>query len=114
MPWKENNVHNLGTVFAFEVTRTLKKKSFWITAFGFPLVIAAIGAIIYFSNKTTDQATEDTKNQRFSVVITDESSIIQPGIIKQHAIQKAENKQKGHRHGQARFDWCLFFSIRMT
>jgi ABC-2 type transport system permease protein len=35
-------MYNFGTVFRFEVTRTLKKKSFWIMALAFPVIIGAI------------------------------------------------------------------------
>ena len=40
-------MHNLSTVIKFEIMRTLKKKSFWFMAFGFPILIGAIFGIIY-------------------------------------------------------------------
>ena len=49
-------MHNLSTVIHFEVTRTLKKKSFWIMALGFPLLIGAIFVIIFLSNQSTSDA----------------------------------------------------------
>ena len=52
-------MYNLNTVIKFEVIRTLKKKSFWIMALAFPIVIAAIFAMIFFSNQATDQAAKD-------------------------------------------------------
>ena len=42
-------MHNLGTVIRFELVRTLKKKSFWIMAFGFPVMMAVIFGIIFLS-----------------------------------------------------------------
>lgn len=80
-------MHNLSTVWKFEVIRTLKKKSFWITALSFPVVIAAIFAIVYFSNKTTNDIAADMKNQNFSITITDESGLVKPEYI---AALKAE------------------------
>jgi ABC-2 type transport system permease protein len=74
-------MHNLGTVFSFEVTRSLKKKSFWITALAFPIIIAVVFAIIFFSNQATDKAAESTKNQQFSLAVTDESGIIAPQLL---------------------------------
>lgn len=74
-------MHNLSTVWKFEVIRTLKKKSFWITALSFPLLIAAIFAIVYFSNKTTDDIASDLKNQNFTVAITDNTSLIKPEYL---------------------------------
>jgi ABC-2 type transport system permease protein len=55
--------HNLGTVIRFEVVRALKKKSFWIMAFGFPLMFGLIFGIIFLSNKTTNNAAEDLSKQ---------------------------------------------------
>ena len=80
-------MHNLSTVWKFEVIRTLKKKSFWITALSFPVVIAAIFAIVYFSNKTTNDIAADMKNQNFSIAITDESGLVKTEYI---AALKAE------------------------
>lgn len=74
-------MHNLSTVWKFEVIRTLKKKSFWITALSFPVIIAAIFAIVYFSNKTTNDIAADMKNQNFSIAITDESGLVKPEYI---------------------------------
>lgn len=75
-------MHNLGTVFGFEVTRNLKKKSFWITAMAFPIIIAVVFAIIFFSNQATNKAAEGTKNQHFSVAVTDKSGVIEPKLLK--------------------------------
>lgn len=88
-------MHNLSSVFQFEVIRTLKKKSFWITALAFPLVIAAVFAIIYFSNKATNDAASDTKNQQFSVAITDTSGVVQPSLIKAVHAKTFRDKQAG-------------------
>lgn len=88
-------MHNLGTVFRFEVIRSLKKKSFWIMAISFPVVIAAVIAIIFFSNSATDQATEATKNQKFSLAVLDQSHLIKPEILKHLGAQPVHDKQTG-------------------
>jgi ABC-2 type transport system permease protein len=87
-------MHNLGTVFKFELTRTLKKKSFWISALSFPVVIAAVFAIIYFSNKTTSDAADDMRNQKFSLAVTDESSQVSPEILSSLNAKVATDKQQ--------------------
>lgn len=74
-------MHNLSTVWKFEVIRTLKKKSFWIMAFAFPIIISAVFAIVFFSNKTTDSLANDTKNQQFSLAVTDETQLIKPEVL---------------------------------
>lgn len=90
-----SNMHNLSTVISFEVIRTLKKKTFWITAFSFPVVISLVFAIIFFSNQATEQASLDTKNQKFSLAITDESQLINPSFITQLNGQTITDKQAG-------------------
>lgn len=88
-------MHNLGTVFRFEVMRTLKKKSFWVMALAFPLLIGAIMAIVFFSNKTTEQAANDTKNQQFSIGITDKSGMVKPALLEAYKIHPVVDKTTG-------------------
>jgi ABC-2 type transport system permease protein len=88
-------MHNLGTVISFEVIRTLKKKTFWITAFSFPIVITVVFAIIFFSNQATEQASLDTKNQKFSLAITDDSKLVDPEFVSQLNARTITDKQQG-------------------
>jgi ABC-2 type transport system permease protein len=88
-------MHNLSTVFRFEVMRTLKKKTFWIMALAFPLLIGAIMAIVFFSNKTTEKAVNDTKNQQFSIGLTDKSEIVNPEILNAYKIQTIADRNTG-------------------
>lgn len=86
-------MYNLGTVFRFEVKRTLKKKSFWITALSFPVIIAIVFAIIFFSNKATSEAAENTKNQTFTFAVTDDSKLIKADILKSTKAIVVSDKQ---------------------
>ena len=86
-------MYNLGTVFSFEFVRTLKKKSFWIMAMSFPLIIGAVFGIIYFSNKASTKAAEATKNQKFSLVITDESGQLNKSLLTQFGASETQDKQ---------------------
>ena len=88
-------MHNLGTVIRFEIIRTLKKKSFWIMALGFPVMIAAIFAIVFFANKATDDAAKNMQNQFFSVAITDNSGLIKPELAASLKATSASSKQAG-------------------
>jgi ABC-2 type transport system permease protein len=88
-------MHNLRTVFNFEVVRTLKKKSFWVTAFSFPVVISLVFGIIFFSNQATEQASLDTKNQKFSLAYTDESHSINRQLAGQLHATELSDKQTG-------------------
>lgn len=86
---------NIGTVYRFEVVRTLKKKSFWLTALAFPLLIALVGAIVFFSNKTSADIASQLKSQRFSMMITDKAHMLKAGQIASNAIQVVGTKQEG-------------------
>lgn len=88
-------MHNLATVFSFEVMRTLKKKSFWITALSFPVVIGMVIAIIFFSSEATEKASLDTVNQKFTLAVTDESKVIAPQLLTQLKAKSVDNKQQG-------------------
>lgn len=88
-------MHNLKTVISFEVIRTLKKKTFWITALSFPVVITVVFAIIFFSNQATEQATLDTKNQKFSLAVTDKSGAINQQFITQLDAKTIDDKRQG-------------------
>lgn len=74
-------MYNLGTVFRFEFIRTLKKKSFWIMALSLPMIICVVFGISYLSGQATEKAANETKNQKFSIQVTDESGLINPQII---------------------------------
>lgn len=87
-------MHNLGNVFKFEVVRTLKKKTFWITALSFPIIILAIFSIIFFSNQATQEAVENTSKQQFSIAITDDSKLISKDISSSVDAATVTNKQK--------------------
>lgn len=86
-------MHNLGTVFSFEFIRTIKKKSFWIMAMLFPVIIGVIFAIQYFSNMATIEASEETASQKFSIEITDQSGLINEQIISALGASKSSDKQ---------------------
>jgi ABC-2 type transport system permease protein len=88
-------MHNLGTVFQFEVGRTIKKKSFWIVSLLFPLGIGAIAGIIYFSNQATEDASKDTAKQQFSFEILDQSGHVSPTIVDSFKAQTATTRDQG-------------------
>lgn len=90
-----NRMFNIGAVYRFEVIRTLKKRSFWLTALAFPLLMAVIGVIVYFSNSTTADIANKLKTERFSMMVTDNSHLLMPGQITANSIQVATTKQEG-------------------
>ena len=75
-------MHNLGTVFRFEIARTLKKRSFWLVSLMFPVMIGVVAGIIFFSNKATDTASKESAKEKFSIEVKDDSHIIKPALFK--------------------------------
>lgn len=88
-------MYNLGTVMRFEIVRTLKKKSFWIMAIGFPIMFAAIFGIIFLSNQATSDAAKDLEKQKFSIAVTDDSGLIKPEYLVAVNATTVANKQVG-------------------
>lgn len=88
-------MHNFGTVVRFEITRSLKKKSFWIMAIGFPLMFALIGGIIFMSNKATDDASKELEKQAFSLEVTDNSGLIKGSFLSAVKATTITDKQQG-------------------
>lgn len=88
-------MHNLGTVYHFEVLRTLKKKSFWIMALAFPVAMAAIFGIVYLSNKTTQDVANKMKDATFSIQITDETHLLSTQVLAAVKATVPVSKQAG-------------------
>ncbi len=108
-------MHNLGTVIRFEVVRTLKKKSFWFMALGFPLMMAVIFGIIFLSNKTTDEAIKDLEKQKFSIQVTDESKLVNPALLTAVKTVTVANKQQGIDNVKnAKVDSYIYYPADLT
>jgi ABC-2 type transport system permease protein len=74
-------MHNFGTVLRFEVIRTLKKPTFWISILSIPVFGAILFAIIYFTNTATQDAVKKTEQEKFSLVVADESGRLTPQSV---------------------------------
>lgn len=86
-------MHNLGTVFRFEVIRTLKKKSFWLVALGFPIMFAAVFGIIIASGNATDDALEALSEESYSLAVSDQSGLIDAKLLEQFEATTVDDKQ---------------------
>lgn len=103
-------MHNFSTVLGFELVRTLKRRSFWIIALMFPIIIGVVFAIVYFSNKATDDASNKLTNQKFSIQITDESGLIKPEVISALGAKIVTDKAVGIRNVQTgKVDAYLYY-----
>ena len=74
-------MHNLGTVIKFEIIRTLKKPTFWISVLLTPILVVALGAPGAFSQIHAQSQLSDLSDKKINFRITDESKIISPAII---------------------------------
>lgn len=88
-------MHNLSTVFKFEVARAIKKRSFWILSLLFPFLIAAVGGVIFFSNKATSEAAMESQNQKFSIVVTDDSGLLDRDLLSAFDAEIVASKDVG-------------------
>lgn len=74
-------LHNLSNVISFEITRTVKKKRFWIGMLAMPLMIVVIFALIVLSNANTAKTTQNQRNAHFSFEYVDKSGLIDVNFI---------------------------------
>ncbi len=88
-------MHNLWTVITFEFVRTLKKKSFWLSALAFPLLMAIIFAVVFISQDSAEKATQRAAEQKFSIAIYDQSQLIQAQLLQQSEISTVASKDQG-------------------
>jgi len=70
--------HNLGTVIAFEFTRTIKKRGFAIATLAIPVLLIVVFALLYASNTTTKSSADAQRNAQFSFTYSDASGIVAP------------------------------------
>ncbi len=88
-------MHNFGTVLRFELTRTLKKPTFWFSVLSIPVLFGVIFGVIYFSNKSQDTREQELAKEPFSLVVLDESKIIPAQTLTALKAQTAASKQAG-------------------
>ncbi|MDJ0312790.1 ABC transporter permease [Arthrobacter sp. H35-D1] len=72
--------HNLGTVVQFEFTRTVKKRRFWIATLAIPVLLAIVFGLVFASGSSTQESTEQQKNQSLDFSYSDASKLIDPSI----------------------------------
>lgn len=71
--------HNLGTVIGFELTRTVKKRRFWVATLAVPALVAGLAALVVLSNESTEDAIAAQRGEgALSFVYTDSSGLVAP------------------------------------
>lgn len=61
----------------------------------FPLLFSAIFGIIFFTNKTTDDAAREAEKQPFSILIKDDSGLIDASLVTAFGAKTTDNKSDG-------------------
>jgi ABC-2 type transport system permease protein len=85
-------MHNLETVLKFEIIRTLKKPTFWISVLAIPALLGAILGVTYFSQSSNEAQQAEINKEPFSVLIQDESKIISDQIIESIGGVRSSNR----------------------
>jgi len=88
-------MHNLNTVISFELVRTLRKRSFWIGALAFPILIIVIGAISYLSNTAADEQSQVDIGAEFNFAVYDASGILAPEVIEALGATTVDSREEG-------------------
>ncbi len=73
--------HNLRTVVAFEVRRTLNKRRFWIATLIVPVVMIAVFGLVLVSNQSTQNSLAAQKKVTFSFAYTDASGYVNVSLM---------------------------------
>lgn len=86
-------MHNLITVIKFELIRTVKKSSFWISVLATPALLAIVFGIIIFAQKTSESTQAEINKQPFSLIVMDETGLISNESLKQIKANRTDDKQ---------------------
>lgn len=90
-----SEAHNLGAVIRFEIVRAVKKPTFWLASFGFPVLMLVIFGVAFLSNQATMQASDKLKDQKFSLLVSDESGIVSRDRLESLGAKVVESRQLG-------------------
>lgn len=88
-------MHNFNTVLWFEVARTLKKPTFWLSLLSIPTLMGVIFGIVYFSNQSTSDREQAVRNTPFTLVVQDETKIIADDTLTALKAKRSDDKQAG-------------------
>lgn len=86
-------MHNFSTVLQFELIRTLKKPSFWLSILAIPALTGVIFAIVFFANSTSIDREEEVRNTPFSLAIQDRTNIVSDETLTALKASRASDKE---------------------
>jgi ABC-2 type transport system permease protein len=91
-------MHNLGVVVSFEFIRTIKKKSFWLSLLAFPVIMILVFGLSYLSGKSAEDVSDKNNQEKFSLVVLDESDLVLPELLKSVEAGSVSSKEEGISH----------------
>lgn len=74
------HTHNLATVIAFEIRRTLLKPTFWLTSLSIPLLMVALFGLTWLSQAQAESTYEAQRAEKVAFTWTDESGLVSPAV----------------------------------
>lgn len=84
--------HNFKTVVKFEVLRSIKKITFWISALSFPILIGIIVGISMLSANMGKEASDSLREENFTSTYYDDSKIVDESVAESLGIEKIADK----------------------
>jgi ABC-2 type transport system permease protein len=88
-------LHNLSNVITFEITRTVKKRRFWISILAMPLMIVVIFALVVVSNHNSAKTANNQKNAQFSFEYIDNSGLVDTNLVAKLKGKMASSNSSG-------------------
>jgi ABC-2 type transport system permease protein len=108
-------MHNLGTVIRFELVRTFKKPSFWLSVLAIPTLMGVIFGVVIFANQTSDKQQEAFNKQPFSLVVNDQSHLVSDAILDQLKASRVATKEEGIKNVQdGKVDAFFYYPKEIT
>ncbi|HMI09633.1 MAG TPA: ABC transporter permease [Candidatus Saccharimonadales bacterium] len=108
-------MHNFNTVLRFELVRTFKKPSFWLSVLAIPALMGIIFAVIIFSNQTSDKQQEEFNKQPFSLVVDDQSNLVSDAFLGQLKASRVGSKAEGIKQVQdGKVDAFFYYPKEVT
>jgi len=108
-------MHNFNTVLRFELVRTFKKPSFWLSVLAIPALMGIIFVVIIFSNQTSDKQQEEFNKQPFSLVVDDQSNLVSDAFLGQLKASRVGSKAEGIKQVQdGKVDAFFYYPKEVT
>lgn len=73
--------YNFGTIYRFEIMRSIRKKSFWLMLLSVPVLFSIVLGLSYLSNKSTSDSIHQIELSQKITVVDDSGTIKQDDLV---------------------------------